>query len=176
MLELVLLIFGVFTAVRRFGLRKLSTTSYPSVDPLLFESWKKSQLKANGAFLLGTWGFFVLKIALGVVLAEITVIRTEEAALGVALGVLAGWILALIIAWRLASRAKRIRRQAGIAWPTPGARRFYLAAALGVLGLLLGLAFLSWWLFRSQRPLLPPPVPLEPAPLGSPELGRSEAK
>ena len=115
MLELILLIVGIVFAVRRPRLRKLTAADYPGVDPVRFAEWQQAQLKATDVFLWATWGAFVVKLFLSLVLVEMRL--SPEAALG-AIGIIVTlWIVGLIVASSFSSKAKKLRTAAGIAWP-----------------------------------------------------------
>jgi len=115
MLEIVLLVIGLFKALRRPRLKRLTVQGFPTVDPARFAEWQQAELKATDVFLWATWGAFVIKILVNVA-ADNTGL-SGEAALVLLVVILGGWIGGLITANVFAKRAGRLKEAAGIIWP-----------------------------------------------------------
>ncbi|MGA2139564.1 MAG: hypothetical protein ABSH14_11935 [Verrucomicrobiia bacterium] len=115
MIEIILLIVGIVYALRRPKLRKLTTQDFPGVDTARFSEWQQAELKGIDIFLWATWGAFVIKIALTVVLSQIPL--SESAAITVMVVILVAWLGGLTIAGIQGSKAKKLRTAAGIKWP-----------------------------------------------------------
>jgi len=111
MLEIILLIVGIFKLARRPKLKRLSTADFPNVDQGFFIEWKKAELKAIDIFLWATWGAFIIKIILLIAMQDSL---TSESALVVMGGILVLWIIGLIIAAIHGSKAKALRIPLGI--------------------------------------------------------------
>lgn len=115
MIEIILLIVGIAYAVRRPKLRKLTTQDFPDVDAAKFAEWQRAELKALDIFLWATWGAFVIKIALMVVLSQVGL--SESAAITMMVVILVAWLGGLTIAGIQGSKAKKLRTAVGIKWP-----------------------------------------------------------
>jgi hypothetical protein len=115
MLELILLIAGVVYAVRRPRLSRLTPGLFPNVDREKFAEWKDAELRSTDVFLLATWGAFAAKIGLLVVLSQTRTIRAHGMTLTIALVV--AWFVGLAAAAILGSKAKKLKKAAGIRWP-----------------------------------------------------------
>jgi hypothetical protein len=117
MIEIILLIFGVIAAFRRPKLANLTSESFPGVDSAKFYEWQVAELRANSAFLWATWGAFVIKIGLLILVAILQASLSEDAAVVITVAIIVGWIVGLTIAAVFGSRAKKLRVAAGIVWP-----------------------------------------------------------
>jgi hypothetical protein len=115
MLEIVLLIVGVFKAIRRPKLNRLKPENFPDADAGKFSLWKKAELKATDIFLWATWGALGIKIIIRIALSGQSF--SQQEALTIILIILAAWFIGLIIAATYGSKAKKLRLAAGIEWP-----------------------------------------------------------
>lgn len=115
MLEIILLIVGIFKAVRRPKLSRLTVQEFPDVDPSKFTEWHQSQLKATDIFLWATWGAFFIKVLVSLTANEMHL--SPEGAIAVLVIILVGWIGGLVAASVYSSKATKLRLAAGINWP-----------------------------------------------------------
>jgi hypothetical protein len=115
MLEIILLIVGIFKAIRRPKLKKIKPEDYPDVNPESIATWKKVELKATDIFLWATWGAFVVKIIILIALSGQSFSVSEAWTIN---GIIIGaWLIGIIIAATYGSKAKKLRLAAGITWP-----------------------------------------------------------
>jgi predicted histidine transporter YuiF (NhaC family) len=117
MIEIILLIVGIFKAVQRPKLKRLTAQDYPDVDPNKFAVWQKAQLKATDIFLWATWGAFFIKLFITLAASGMRLSRNE--AMDFIMIILIGWVIGLIIAGVFAGKARKLRLEAGISWPRP---------------------------------------------------------
>jgi hypothetical protein len=120
MVEIVLLIFGIVYAVRRPKLKRLTPAEYPDVGEAKFLEWKAAELKAISIFLWATWGAFVIKLVIQVILIALAQSGgglSQEAAIGVTIAIIVAWLAGLTTAAVYGSKAKKLRTAAGIQWP-----------------------------------------------------------
>jgi fucose permease len=115
MLEIILLIVGIFKAFRRPKLKRLKAENFPDVDAEKFTMWQKAELKATDIFLWATWGALGIKIIIRIALSGQSF--SQQEAITIMLIILAGWFIGLIIAATFGSKAKKLRLAAGITWP-----------------------------------------------------------
>lgn len=115
MLEIILLIFGIFKALRRPYLNDLTADNFPDVDPEKFAVWQKTQLKATDILLWATWGAFFIKLLLRQ--AVMSMELPYEISVLLFVVVLVGWIVGLVFAYIYSGRATTLRVRAGIKWP-----------------------------------------------------------
>jgi len=150
MIEIILLISGIIYAVRRRGLKRLASSDFPEVDPAKFAAWQAAELKGIDIFLWATWGAFVIKIGIQLVLAfvisQFDVEMNEGVAIGIIFAILIAWLIGLTVAGVYGSRAKKLRLAAGMSWPIRGGRvkaysksDFSGLAVLGLVFAILGL-------------------------------------
>jgi hypothetical protein len=151
MIEIILLISGIIYAVRRPGLKRLASSDFPGVDPAKFAAWQAAELKGIDIFLWATWGAFVIKIGIQLVLAfvisQFGVEMNEGVAIGIIFAILIAWLIGLTVAGVYGSRAKKLRFAAGMSWPIRGGRvkgvcpkpDFSGLAVLGLVFAILGL-------------------------------------
>lgn len=114
MLEIILLIIGIFKAVQRPKLSRLTVQDYPKVDPDEFAVWHQAQLKATDIFLWATWGALFIKLFISFAASGMSL--SPEGAITLLVVIIGGWIAGLIIAGVDGSKAKKLRFEAGIKW------------------------------------------------------------
>ena len=117
MLEVILLITGIFKAFQRPKLKRLTIQDFPNVDPQKFSEWHQAQLGATDAFLWATWGAFVIKI--GILIALSGSRYSQETGMAITIVILVLWLIGLVISGVMGSSAKKLRIDAGINWPVP---------------------------------------------------------
>ena len=115
MLQLILMIVGIFVAARRPRLRRLTQEDYPDVDSEKFEEWKVAQLKATDTFLWATWGAFFITMFLAFALSGADL--TWQAAIAFQVIAFLGFIVGIIVAAAHSKEARGLRDAAGIEWP-----------------------------------------------------------
>src|SRR5437667_10628956 len=115
MLQIILMIVGIFVAVRRPTLRRLTSQDYPEVEPVKFAQWHTAQLTATDTFLWASWGSFF--IVLGIALAARGMELTFEAAIAFRIVLVVGTVVWFVIAGIKSSNARKLRESVGIRWP-----------------------------------------------------------
>lgn len=115
MLEIILLIVGIFKAVQRPKLSRLTVQDFPDVELAKFTAWHQAQLKATDFFIWATWGAFFIKLFIS--LAASGMRPSPEVAITVFVVIVGGWIVGLIVASVYSSKATKLRLAAGINWP-----------------------------------------------------------
>jgi len=120
MIEIILLIVGIVYAVRRPKLKRLTAADYPDVEEAQFLEWKAVELRAISIFLWATWGAFVIKLGIQIILiaaAQSGSGLSTEATIGIMIAIIIAWLIGLTIAAVHGSKAKKLRTAAGIRWP-----------------------------------------------------------
>ncbi len=112
MIEIILLIVGIIYAVRRPKLRRLKPQDFPGVDSAKFLTWQRAEITAIDVFLWATWGAFLLKIGLTILLSDVRLGDTTGVIVMVA--IIVAWLGGLTVAAVMGSRAKELRTKAGI--------------------------------------------------------------
>ena len=131
MLQLLLLVVGIFWAFRRPKLKALTQAQFPDVPAAAFSEWKTIKLKSVNRLLWASWGVLLISIlsipAVFFVAAlfggEFPRMRpdTSEAATEVMEGLqwlfFALFIVLVVMASRLGTEAAKLKKQHGIQWP-----------------------------------------------------------
>ena len=115
MLEIILLIAGIVKAFGRPRLRRLTPQDLPGVDSSKFEEWKSAELRATDTFLWATWGALAIKLAVSAMLSNTPL--SSEQAFTWTVGIFVAWFIGLTVAAVFGSKAKKLKLEAGIAWP-----------------------------------------------------------
>ena len=116
-----MLVVGLIYAIRRPKLKRLTVSDYPGVDEAKFVEWHRQQLRAVNIFLWATWGAFLVKVTILVVLSGSHF--SQATALTWTILILVAWLVGLLVAAGAGSKAKRLRKAAGISWPAPDVSR-----------------------------------------------------
>ena len=105
MFFLVLVIIGIFEAIRRRKIRALAAGQFPRLSPETFESWRTLQLKSINMFLWGTWGVGAIGLSIAFVF--------EPRNAGTELNILsvAACLILLGVSVLYDHRAKKLERQ-----------------------------------------------------------------
>jgi len=118
MLEIVLLIVGIFKAFQRPKLKRLKAENFPTVDPQKFTTWHDAQIAATDVFLGVTWGALFIKLLLLLTLSGTR--YSAETGIGITVAILVLWVIGLLIAAGFSSKAKKLRNEVGIVCPAAG--------------------------------------------------------
>lgn len=123
MIQLLLLILGVFAVIRLPRLLKIRATEYPNVEPSTFRAWRSAELASAIWLIIATWGVFILQFVAGLVvgftfaLAGKTRAQVDDALPAVTFGSIALLLLLLTVSGIYGSKAKKLKNAAGITWP-----------------------------------------------------------
>jgi hypothetical protein len=121
MIEVILLIVGISYVLKRPKLKRLTLTDFPQLEQEKFSAWQTAELKAVDIFLWATWGAFVIKLAVQLILMAIISKVTGEISEGAMFGIIAAvmvlWLIGLAIAGVYGSKAQKLRVAYGIKWP-----------------------------------------------------------
>ncbi|MDO8589015.1 MAG: hypothetical protein Q7T82_18465 [Armatimonadota bacterium] len=115
MIQIILLVAGIFTAVRLPKLLRRASADYPGVDPDAFQRWHQADLKSAYAFLIATWGALAVQIVVLIAAGTATGVSQDLTFLyvGYAISFLV-FLGPLIWAAILGSKAARLKKEAGI--------------------------------------------------------------
>lgn len=134
MLELVLLVVGIWKTLTLPGIHRYEARQFPQMDPEKFKPWKRAELEAAYVFLVATWGALLVKIVVGVLYAgrlrdavatsQMSATEAEDQVWTFTIGVAVVWFVGIVIAAGFGSRAKAMRKSATLATPaTPATER-----------------------------------------------------
>ena len=113
MIQLILLIVGVFYFVKRPRLKRLAATNFPAVPPDRFEEWRHLELASIDIFLWATWGLAIIGTIFGFVLAAVI---PESAGVFTA-GYIVLFLAGLTVSAIKGSKAAGLKKSLGINWP-----------------------------------------------------------
>jgi len=109
------MIIGIFVAIRRPKLHRLTLQDYPEVDPTKFAEWHSAEIISTDTFLWASWGSCLIgNVIIGIV-SDIELTLAATIAFRVFLFV--GTVLWFILAGLKSSKARKLREEAGIQWP-----------------------------------------------------------
>lgn len=123
MVQIVLLVLGIIAAIRLPRLIKIAPTDYPGVDPALFEKWRSVERASAIWLIVATIGVFLLQLGGGFVMgaamaaSHSTKAQFEHATMVFTVVTVGLFLVLLVVAAVLGSKAKTLRTEAGITWP-----------------------------------------------------------
>ncbi len=133
MLEIILLIAGIWKALALPGIHRYQPLQFPQLDPEKFDAWKRAELTAAYVFIAATWGALLVGnvvsvwyarqlddlVATSQISANVAVSRLWNLTIGIAVA----WLVGIVIAAAYGSRAKALKKAATLVTPTTGQRR-----------------------------------------------------
>ena len=119
MIQIILLVAGIAVALRLSKIKGRKVEDFPGVDPLRFRTWNDADYRSAVAFVIATWGALAVQVAIllgGTVLAAAAGPGARDGIQGVALLLsIIAFVVPLVWAAVLGSKATRLRKEAGIA-------------------------------------------------------------
>jgi hypothetical protein len=115
MLQIALLIAGIFVAIRLPKTKKLTPNDYPNVDPELFQAWHSMEIKSSIAFLIATWGVLVVQRVI-MTISAVAVLSGIPDVVNIIAGVFCFALFVGVLIWAaiLGSKAAKLKKTAGI--------------------------------------------------------------
>ena len=113
MIQIILLIVGVFYFVKRPKLKRLAVTEFPGVPSDRFEKWRQLELGSIDIFLWATWGLAIIGTIVGFMLAA----ASPESAGVVTVGYFVIFLAGLTVSAIKGSKAAKLKKSLGINWP-----------------------------------------------------------
>ncbi len=123
MIQIVLVVLGIFALIRYPKLAKLRAVDFSGVDESLFDRWRSTEKRASLWLIVASIGVLVIQlgggVALGVALGatHATKAAIERASLTFTIATVALFFLLLVVAAIYGSKAAKLKKEAGIAWP-----------------------------------------------------------
>ncbi|MFT3686237.1 MAG: hypothetical protein QM783_15175 [Phycisphaerales bacterium] len=123
LLQLILLVLGIFAAVRLPKLLGLKPESQRGVDPNAFAQWRKVEISAAIWLIAATIGVAVLQFGGAVVIglvagaAKVGKAAFEQTILVFTVATFALFFALLVVAALRGSKARKLKIAAGIRWP-----------------------------------------------------------
>lgn len=117
MLQIVLIIMGIFYFIRRPKIARLTAADLPTIPPETLEQWKQLELKSIDWFLWATWGVSVLGTLFGLLISA----ALPGSGVAVFIITLTLFLAGLIVSATYGSQASRLKKemfkQAGLTLP-----------------------------------------------------------
>lgn len=114
MIQIILLIVGIFYFVKRPKLKRLSYWMFPNVPSHQFYEWQALALASIDIFLWATWGLAIVGTVVAWMLAAV---MPESGRIIIFIGYIVLFFVGLTVSAIKGSKAAKLKKALGIDWP-----------------------------------------------------------